>query len=245
MKPVYFISDIHLGAPSLTSEFEEKRKEQLLNFLESVAQNGSRLIIVGDLFDFWYEYRYVIPKEFFWLYAKLKELTESGMPVDYVAGNHDFYLGTFFSGPLGMRVHQDGFSEVMGGKRFLVVHGDGLALRDTGYRILKRILRNKLTQAFIRWIHPDVGFGMAKAFSRKSREYTTSKDFGELDGMLLFAARKIGEGFDYVIMGHNHVPRTQQFGAGTYINLGDWLSNFTYGVFDGGVMELLKWNIEE
>lgn len=244
MKPVYFISDIHLGAPSLSEEQEMKRKNELLKFFHKVANDGSRMIIVGDLFDFWFEYKSVIPKDYFWIYSKLKEMTDSEIPVDYVAGNHDFFLGEFFSKSVGLRVYPDGFSEEINGKKFLIVHGDGLALKDSGYRMLKRILRNDFVNSTIRWIHPDIGFRLAKAFSRKSREYTSGKDFGEVDGMILFAEKKIDEGYDYVVMGHNHVPRLEHFGKGAYVNLGDWLKNFTYGIFDGNDMQLLKWELE-
>lgn len=220
------------------------RKKELLRFLENVVENGSRLTIVGDLFDFWYEYKYVIPKNYFWLYAKLKEVVEKCVAVDYVAGNHDFFPGEFFSNSIGIKVYQDGFSEEINGKKFLIVHGDGLARRDYGYRMLKRILRNSFVKMLIRWIHPDVGFHLAKMFSKKSREYTSSKDFGEADDMMLFAETKIHEGYDFVVMGHNHVPRYMPFEKGVYINLGDWLKSFTYGVFDGATMKLMNWKIE-
>ncbi len=202
------------------------------------------MVIVGDLFDFWYEYKHVIPKKFFWLYVRLRELVDAGIAVDYIAGNHDFYQGEFFSDSVGVAVYQDGFSEEIGGKKFLVIHGDGLAMRDGGYRTLRRILRNRTAQRLIRWIHPDLGFGMATAFSKKSREYTTNKDFGETDGMSIFAEKKLEEGYDFVIMGHNHVPKFERFGQGVYVNLGDWLVNFTYGIFDGNEMQLLKWEFE-
>ncbi len=244
MKPVYFISDIHLGAPTLSSDFEAKRKKEILKFLDTVVGDGSRLTIVGDLFDFWYEYKYVVPKNYFWLYAKLKEMVENGITVDYVAGNHDFFQGEFFSNAIGLKVYQDGFSEEINGKKFLIIHGDGLARNDSGYRMLKRFLRKRFVRTLIRLIHPDVGFYLAKVFSKKSREYTSSKDFGETDDMMLFAEKKISEGYDFVVMGHNHVPKCEQFGKGVYINLGDWLKNFTYGVFDGGSMKLMNWEIE-
>jgi UDP-2,3-diacylglucosamine hydrolase len=242
---VYFVSDIHLGAPKITNEFEMKRREELLKFLDVVKSNGSRLIIVGDLFDFWYEYKYVVPKSYLWLYAKLKELVEKGVTVDYIAGNHDFYLGEFFSSAIGIRVYQDGFAEKINGKNFFILHGDGLAIKDSGYRMLKRALRNKFVRGLIRWIHPDVGFALARAFSKKSREYTSNKDFGEADGMVLFAERKVREGYDFVVMGHNHVPKSMPIEKGFYINLGDWLGNFTYGVFDGDRMQLMKWEFEK
>ena len=243
-KPIYFVSDIHLGAPTLSEEFETMQKKELLKFLDNVERTGSRLTIVGDLFDFWYEYKYVIPKDYFWLYAKLKSLVESGIAVDYIAGNHDFYLGRFFSQSVGLKVYQDGFSEEICGKKFLVIHGDGLAVKDSGYRMLKRFLRYNFVRWMIRWLHPDIGFSLAKAFSKKSREYTSSKDFGESDGMMMFARKKIEEGYDFVVMGHNHMPRFEHMGKGIYINLGDWLKSFTYGVFDGDAMKLMNWKTE-
>ncbi len=245
MKSVYFISDIHLGAPSLTQEFEVKRRRELLDIFEIIANTGSRLIIVGDLFDFWYEYKFVVPKDYFWLYAKFKDMIAKGVAMDYVAGNHDFFLGEFFSKSVGVKVYQDGFSENINGKKFLIVHGDGLAVKDFGYKLLKKILRIRFTRSVIRWIHPDVGFSLAKAFSKKSREYTTNRDFGEMDGMILFAKEKLEDGYDFVVMGHNHVPKLEHFGKGVYINLGDWLNNFTYGVFDGEAMQLMKWEFEK
>jgi UDP-2,3-diacylglucosamine hydrolase len=228
----------------LSIDFETTRKSEVLKFLDRVLESGSRLTIVGDLFDFWYEYRYVVPKDFFWIYVKLKEMVDRGLRVDYVAGNHDFYLGEFFSKSVGLKVYQDGFSEEINGKKFLIVHGDGLAQKDSGYRLLKRILRSGLARTLIRWVHPDVGFSMAKVFSKKSREYTSSKDFGETDSMNSYAQKKIGEGYDFVVMGHNHVPRLEHFENGIYVNLGDWLRNFTYGVFDGDTMRLLKWDAD-
>jgi UDP-2,3-diacylglucosamine hydrolase len=235
---------LHLGAPTLTSEFETKRKKEVLRFFDGIIDSGSRLTIVGDLFDFWYEYKHVIPKEFFWIYVKLREMVDKGLVVDYVAGNHDFFLGEFFSQSVGLKVYQDGFSEEINGKKFLIVHGDGLAQKDSGYRMLKRILRSGIVRTLIRWIHPDVGFSMARVFSKKSREYTAGKDFGETDSMRSFAQEKIDEGYDFVVMGHNHIPRLEDFGNGVYVNLGDWLKNFTYGVFDGDTMRLMNWGTE-
>ena len=243
-KPVYFLSDVHLGAPGLSHEFETLRKEEMLKFLDGIMRNGSRLTIVGDLFDFWYEYRYVIPKDYFWIYTKLNEMVQKGLSVDYVAGNHDFFLGQFFAESLGLRVYQDGFSEEIDGKKFLIIHGDGLAQNDSGYRLLKKVLRTRSARALIRWIHPDVGFHLAKVFSKKSREYTSSKDYGETDSMMSYAERRISEGYDFVVMGHNHVPKLERFDKGVYINLGDWIKNFTYGVFDGETMKLLSWKVE-
>jgi UDP-2,3-diacylglucosamine hydrolase len=245
MKPVFFISDVHLGAPNINTAKDIERRLKLQRFFEKVASEGSRLVIVGDLFDFWFEYKFVIPREHYWIYPLLSHLTSSGVKVDYVAGNHDFHIGDFFSSTLGVNVHRDGFSERIGEKNFMIIHGDGLAVKDAGYRILKKILRNPITLWLMRWIHPDIGFEIAKAFSKKSREYTSNKDFGEEDGMRIFAEKKISEGFDYVVMGHHHVPEIIHIKNGFYVNLGDWIENFTYGYFDGSSMKLLKWESKD
>lgn len=245
MRPVFFISDVHLGAPNINAQKDGERRLKLQRFLEKVAAEGSRLIIVGDLFDFWYEYKFVIPKEHYWIYPLISNLTSLGIKVDYVAGNHDFHLGDFFSQTLGVNIHPEGFSERIGEKSFLIIHGDGLAVKDGGYRILKRILRSRIAVWLMRWIHPDIGFEIAKVFSKKSREYTSSKNFGEENGMRIFAEEKISDGFDYVIMGHHHVPEITPIGNGYYVNLGDWIENFTYGYFDGDKMKLLKWDSKD
>jgi UDP-2,3-diacylglucosamine hydrolase len=239
----YFLSDAHLGIG--TSEVEKRKERELIRFLDAVQSDGTHLFILGDLFDFWFEYRTVVPKGYHRLLAKLSELVEKGIEIDYVAGNHDFWLGDFFGKEIGMRVHTEPFSTALGTAKFLLHHGDGLANNDLGYKILKKILRNRLNVRLYSWLHPDLGVPLARLSSRKSRNHTSQKHYGEVDGMRKFASQKIAEGFQYVIMGHNHKPVSEKIQGGTYVNLGDWISHFTYGIYDGESFRLLEWKRNE
>ena len=242
MKSIFFISDVHLG---LHDRDREKEKEKrLLSFLSHVEERGEQLFIVGDLFDYWFEYKYVIPRGYHHTLSKLARLVEKGIAVHYVAGNHDFWLKDFFPDDLGIPVYKNPFAMMLRGKKFYFHHGDGLALKDTGYRILKKILRNRFSIFLFSMMHPDVTAPIAKGTSRSSREYTANKDYGETDGMLQFATKKIKEGCDVVIMGHRHRPSFQKIGDGVYINLGDWISYSTYAEFDGSTVELKTWKKE-
>jgi len=237
---VYFFSDVHLG---LGERSEEKAREnQLLSFLRSILGNASMLFVVGDLFDFWFEYTTVIPKGFHRTLAALQEFTDRGIPVHYVAGNHDFWMGDFFSTELGMQVHRDPFDIAVDGRRLHLHHGDGLATNDTGYRLIKPVLRNRMNVRLYRWVHPDIGVRIARRSSRTSRAYTSQKDFGEEEGMMKYATEQFGRGVDVVVMGHRHKPSLLTLGGGTYVNLGDWITYNSYAVLREGTVTLHIWN---
>lgn len=240
MKTIFFFSDVHLG---LQSAPEERQKEHfVLEFLTHVQQHGEQLFIMGDLFDYWFEYKTVIPRGYHHVLSKLGQLVESGVKVHYVAGNHDFWLKDFFPDDLGIPVYKDPFAMTLRGKRFYFHHGDGLALNDTGYRILKRILRSPISIFLYSLVHPDWTAPLARGSSKTSRQYTGHKDYGETDGMRQFAEGKLQEGFDAVVMGHRHVPLEHHAGNGVYINLGDWITHRTYAEFDGTTLALKHWN---
>lgn len=239
MTRAFFISDAHLG---LGPRDEEKLKERrLLSFLEHVRQHGTHLFVLGDLFDAWFEYRTVIPKGFHRVLTSLDAIAHSGTKVHYLAGNHDYWMGDYFRDYLGIEVHSQEFSSEIDGKKFYFHHGDGLARNDWGYRILKRIVRNRLIIWLYSWIHPDIGLQLAKFSSRKSRNYNSKKDYSRDDGMQRFAEQKITEGYDYVLMGHCHEPTSVTIGRGLYVNLGDWIAFFTYAEFSEGTLRLKKW----
>jgi UDP-2,3-diacylglucosamine hydrolase len=239
MSTAYFISDAHLG---LGSREEERRKEsRLIAFLDSIQGNANQLFIVGDLFDAWFEYRTVIVKGFHRLLAKLDEVTERGIAVHYLAGNHDLWMKDFFRDELGMKTYHHPFETVIDGKKIFVHHGDGLSNNDAGYRILKKILNNRINIRLFSLLHPDIGIRIARSSSRKSRRYTSGKDYGEEDGMLAFARTKIEEGCDIVIMGHRHSPMCRELGHGVYVNLGDWIDHNTYAELSHGRIELKEW----
>ncbi len=232
----YFFSDVHLGYGDAATD--RAREDRLLRFLRTIAPSADTLVIVGDLFDFWFDYRTVIPRGHVRTIAALAGFVERNCPVYYLLGNHDFGHRDFFAKELGVHVAADDLPLELDGKRIYVSHGDGKAHRDTGYRILKRILRNRVNQTFYRMLHPDIGIGLASWSSRNSRAYTDKKDYGPVDGLEEFARAKLREGFDYVVMGHRHSPQVVGEGRGMYVNLGDWLFHNSYAVLEGGVLRL-------
>lgn len=235
----FFISDVHLGLGS--REKEKAKEDRLLAFLKGIFQATDTLVIVGDLFDFWFEYKTVIPKGFHRTLTALQEFTDAGKTIHYLAGNHDFWMHDYFADELGIITHLKEFEMRANGKRIYLHHGDGLADNDLGYRLIKPVLRNRLNIWLYRWLHPDIGVRLAKGSSRTSREYTSHKDYGEETGMIREATQKIREGFDIVIMGHRHKPNMLTINHGTYINLGDWIAHNTYAELSGGVIELKTW----
>jgi UDP-2,3-diacylglucosamine hydrolase len=238
--PAYFISDVHLGLGP--KEQEKAKEDQLLRFLRSILPSAETLIVVGDLFDFWFEYTTVIPKGFHRTLAALQEFTDRSIPVHYVAGNHDFWMGDFFETELGIQVHPDPVTLPLQGKKVYLHHGDGLAQKDLGYRLIKPVLRNRFAISLYRWLHPDLGVRLARGSSRTSREYTSNKDYGEQEGMIAFATQKIREGNDIVVMGHRHRPLRLDLEGGVYINLGDWIAHRTYAELHNGTVSLRTWD---
>ena len=239
MSRAFFISDAHLGLETREKEAEKERR--LLRFLFHVKEQGSHLFIVGDLFDAWFEYRTVIPKGYHRLFTALEDITRADIEVNYLAGNHDYWMRNFFRDFLGVQTYSEPFAVTIDQKKFYIHHGDGLAANDSGYRMLKKVLRNPVSMRLYSWLHPDIGITIARASSRKSRHYTSQKRYGEEDGMRRFAAKKIAEGIDYVIMGHRHQPIAVPIEKGLYVNLGDWISYFTFAEFANGQLELKTW----
>lgn len=241
--PVYFFSDVHLG---LGNRDEERRKEdRLLTFLRTILPTTESLFVVGDLFDFWFDWRTVVPRGFHRTLTMLQEFTDRNIPVHYVAGNHDYWIGEFFRDELGMILHFDPFDITVGEKRVHIHHGDGLAQNDLGYRMIKPVLRNSLAIRLYGLLHPDLAVRIARGSSRTSRAYTSEKDYGEEEGMMQYAAGKIREGIDIVVMGHRHQSQLEQVGRGVYVNLGDWITNHSYAVLNDGTIMLRTWDVHE
>ena len=248
IKKHYFFSDVHLG---LKSRDEEKVKEKkLVSFLESIREDAEKIYIVGDLFDCWIEYRKVVPKGYYRILAKLNEIVESGTEIKFFSGNHDFWLNTYLRDDVGLKLYYDSLTTELDGKKFFIVHGDGLSKGDLGYKIIKKILRNKVNQFLYSLIHPDIGIALAQGSSKKSRHQAEEKDTVQKtyggSGMREFAEMKIKEGSDYVIMGHFHKPQNIPVEAGNnrtgyYITLGDWIKHNSYGVYSNGNFELKFW----
>ncbi len=236
----FFVSDLHFG---LLSKIEEKEREiKFVKFLEYIAKDATQLFIVGDLFDYWFEYERVIQKGYFRTFTALQNLTDAGIKVHYIIGNHDFMHRDFFDKELGVKVYENPIKITLEGKKFFIAHGDGLVKKDFGYKILKKILRNKTAQKFYSLIHPDLGIWLASSTSRKSRNYTSEKNYGETDGMFLTAEKLLAKGFDFVVFGHSHKKKEIEINDGKYINLGTWLTKPYYGKFINGKFDVMEWN---
>ncbi len=243
---IYFISDAHLGAEE--EEKEKIKEEKLVSFLDRIKTDVESLYILGDMFEFWFEYRHVIPKAHFKILSKLRNLVDSGIKVSYVVGNHDFWLGDFLTDQIGVKIFKDPIEVAHQGKKIFIAHGDGLAKRDLGYRILKKVLRNRVNIFLYRQIPPDVSYPLAKFVAGKSRAQTDRREVGYLDDYRNFAYEKIKQGFDAVILAHTHIPTLENFGHdsadsprnGVYLNIGDWFKHFTYGKLMEGKFYLEK-----
>lgn len=242
MAAIYFISDVHLGLED--ADAEASKETRLLQLLDQVSGDGVRLYIVGDLFDFWFEYRNAIPACGTQTLAALKGLTGAGVEVHYLAGNHDFALGPYLSDTIGCTLYFDPFATEFEGTRFYLHHGDGLAGRDLGYRILKSVIRNRLSKWMWSLVHPDIGFALARRFSGASRSYTDRKNYGKSDMLdtFLLEREKEKEGFDYIVMGHSHVAEDRLLEEGSrYINMGSWPGGCApFARFEDGTMTVIR-----
>ena len=244
-KKIYFLSDFHLGAPDFAASLNREKK--IVAFLEKARKDAQQIIIAGDIFDFWYEYKTVVPKHFVRLLGKLAEITDSGIPIMLFAGNHDMWMRGYFQTELNIPVYFEPRDFEWNNQKFYVGHGDGLGPGDHGYKFIKKIFRNKFCQWLFGQLHPTLGMALANYFSRKSRQKTGSSDavfLGDDKEWLVIHSREIlaREHYDYFIFGHRLLPLMIALNDNSeYINLGDWITQFTYAVFDGNIVELKKW----
>lgn len=236
----FFISDAHLGEHLRDREII--KEQRLFSFFDHVKKQNGKLVICGDLFDFWFEYRQTIPKRHFKVLHKLASLTSANIEVHYLAGNHDFYLTGFFEKELGIHIHPLDYAANVEGKKLYVTHGDGLMKSDVGYRFVKKIMRHPVNIFLFKLLHPDVGIPLALLTSHRSRVAASEKKkYSDLD-YRSFAEKKISQGFDFVVLGHTHVPALQKFAKGWYINPGDWMFKFTYATITNSIPRLLTWD---
>lgn len=258
-KKIFFLSDFHLGAPDAQSSLQ--REKLIVQFLDEIKNDAHTIFIVGDMFDFWYEYRKVVPKGFVRLLGKLAELTDAGIQIHFFAGNHDMWIKDYFQKELNLEVYFEPKEFEFNGKKFLIGHGDGLGPKDKGYKMLKKIFRNPVCQWLFGILPPAVGMGLANYSSRKSREADhglEEKFMGEENEWLIIYSREIlkEKHFDFFIFGHRHLPidfNLTSFsdwkGAGgnisRYINLGEWLNFATYAVFDGEQLQVKSYKGKE
>ncbi|MFN8238926.1 MAG: UDP-2,3-diacylglucosamine diphosphatase [Chitinophagales bacterium] len=241
-KKIYFISDLHLGAPDSVASSEREKK--LARFLDAAKSDAQAVFLVGDTFDFWFEYKLAVPKGFVRFLSKLQQLTDAGIAVYIFIGNHDLWMRDYLEKETGARIFFDKTTLVSQGKSMLLAHGDGLGPGDTKYKILKKIFTNKLCQWLFRWLHPDIGIKIAQLWSRHTFTDPAIEVFHgeEKEWLIQYCKRKLTEQrFDYFIMGHRHLPMEIKLNENsTYINLGDWIINCNYAVFDGNDVKLNK-----
>lgn len=240
---IYFASDFHLGLD--TPLHTNREREQLIcQWLESIREDAAEIYLVGDLFDFWFEYKRVVPKGHVRFLGKLAELADSGIPITVFSGNHDIWMFGYLEDELGIPVHQSPIRKEWNQKQFLIGHGDGLGPGDRGYKRIKKIFRNPFCQWLFARIHPNAGIALANYWSGKSRATSAREQFlGEQNEWLIhYCERKIAHSpeIDYFVFGHRHLPIDYVLsnGRSRYINLGDWLKFFSYAVFDGERMKL-------
>jgi len=241
---IYFASDQHLGAP--TPELSRPREVKFVQWLDRVKNDAEAIFILGDLFDFWFEYKTVVPKGFVRLLGKLAEIRDSGIPVYFFAGNHDLWMDDYFEKELNIPVYYEPKEFTFHGKTFLVGHGDGLGPHDLGYKRMKKVFTNPFSKWLYRWLHPDIGMRLAQYLSVQNKLISGDEDvvfLGEENEWLVqYVKRKLTEKHtDFFVFGHRHLPMVIDLDKGSqYINLGDWISHFTYGVLENGEMKLKK-----
>lgn len=241
---IYFASDLHLGTPDHARSL--MREKHFVRWLDMIKADAKELYLLGDLFDFWFEYKKVVPKGYIRLLGKLAEISDAGIPIHYFVGNHDLWQRDYFQKEIGAIVHHDPIEQDLMGKRFLIGHGDGLGPGDHGYKFLKKVFRSKTMQWCFHRLHPNFGIGLANYFSRQSRKKTGHEDavdHGENEYLLVFSRETLQKQpeIDYFVFGHRHLPMEIELDEGKYYyNLGDWMGHYTYLELVDGSVELKR-----
>jgi UDP-2,3-diacylglucosamine hydrolase len=241
-KFIYFASDQHLGAPNFQASRE--REMCFVAWLDTIKYDAEAIFLLGDLFDFWFEYKKVVPRGFVRVLGKLAEISDSGIPIYFFTGNHDLWMTDYFKKELNIEVFHTPKEFTFSGKEFLIGHGDGLGPGDKGYKRMKKVFQARISKALFRWLHPDLGVSLAQYLSVKNKLISGAEDvtfLGEENEWLAkYAKRKLEtKHYDFFVFGHRHLPMQIQVGPNSmYINLGDWIKHFTYGVFDGNQLDL-------
>lgn len=241
-KKIYFASDFHLGVP--THEHSIAREKRIVKWLDEIKQDAEEIYLMGDLFDFWFEYQYTVPKGFVRLLGKMAELADSGIPITLFTGNHDMWMFDYLPKEIGVTIYREPITRTYNGKKFYLGHGDGLGPGDHGYKFIKRVFANPVCQWLFERLHPNFALRIANYWSHKSRISNAPKDeqFKGEDGEWLVSYSKDvlkKEHFDYFIFGHRHLPLDIKLAENSrYVNLGEWVNYESYAVFDGKNLEL-------
>ncbi|WP_310993286.1 UDP-2,3-diacylglucosamine diphosphatase [Aequorivita marina] len=241
-KKIYFSSDNHLGAPTHSESLA--REKIFVKWLDTIKEDAEAIFLLGDLFDFWFEYKTVVPKGFVRTLGKLAELRDSGIQIHFFVGNHDLWMDDYFDKELNIPVYHKPKEFEFNNKHFLIGHGDGLGPGDKGYKRMKKVFTNPFSKWLFRWLHPDLGVRLAQHLSIKNKLISGEDDKAflgeEKEWLAQYSKRKLeSKHYDYFIFGHRHLPMDIEVGKNsTYYNLGDWINHYTYGVFDGASFEL-------
>jgi len=244
-KKIYFSSDNHLGAP--TPEESLPREKKFVAWLDEIKHDAAAIFLLGDLFDFWFEYKTVVPKGFVRVLGKLAEISDSGVPIHFFVGNHDLWMRDYFEKELHIATYRDSKEFTFNDKVFLLGHGDGKGPGDKGYKRMKKVFTNPIFRWLFRWFHPELGMRLAQYLSVKNKIISGDDDKkflgDENEWLAQYAKRKLEtKHYDYFVFGHRHLPMEIKVGENsTYHNLGDWITHYTYGVFDGTQFELKKY----
>ena len=235
-KKIYFASDQHFGAPTVA--LSKIRERKFVNWLDSIKKDADILFLLGDLFDFWFEYKRAVPKGFIRVLGKLAELRDRGIEIHFFVGNHDLWMDDYFEKELDIPVYHKPKEFSFGNKLFLIGHGDGLGPGDKGYKRMKKLFTNPFSKWLYRWLHPDIGIRLGHYLSVKNKLISGDEDVVYLgddkEWLVQYCKKKLMEKhYDFFMFGHRHLPLEIQISENAkYINTGDWISRFTYAVFE-------------
>lgn len=244
---IYFASDFHLG--TFPREESRQRERRIVAWLDHIQHDAAELYLMGDVFDFWFEYATVVPKGYVRFLGKLAELADAGVKITLFKGNHDMWMFGYLRDELGARIISNELVIERAGKSFYLHHGDGLGPGDRRYKRLKKIFRSPLCQWLFARLHPNLGIGIAQRWSANSRlangrkEQLLDKD---REWLVNYANEVLAEQhYDYFVFGHRHLPLDIELAPGSrYVNLGEWVNFDSYAVFDGTTLHLRYWKAE-
>jgi UDP-2,3-diacylglucosamine hydrolase len=247
-KKIYFASDFHLGVPDPESSLI--REKRIVSWLDSVRNDAHTIFLLGDIFDFWFEYKYTVPKGYIRLLGKIAELRDAGIPIIFFTGNHDMWMFDYFPKEFNIPVYTDSQVLKVGNQKLFIGHGDGLGPGDRTYKVIKRFLfTNRFAHWMFRWLHPNIGMWLAHQWSKSSRISNMKKDeqkfYGEAEFLWAYCKEVEKQTHhDFYIFGHRHLPLELEVAPGSkYINLGEWVNFNTFGVYDGTKVELKTFGV--
>ena len=240
-KKDYFSSDHHFDAPNEKDSLV--REKLFVKWLDEVKEDCGVLFLIGDLFDFWFEYKHVVPKGFVRVLGKLAEIADRGIPIYFFVGNHDLWMKVYLEEEINAIVFRDKQDFIINGKEFFIVHGDGKGPGDNGYKRMKKVFTNKFCQFLFYILHPDFAMWLGITVSRKNKMISGDEDVHflgvENEWLIAYSKKQLArKQYDYLVYGHRHLPMEISIDKARHINLGDWINYFTYGIFDGENFEL-------